>query len=213
MQPASRRRPPRSNAEKLNIIFNAIDEVEWDVPKFLAQLFLKEKVDERHERVVKAMLNGTTKPYLGTILKLLYDDAKRTKFLKNDTSIPPGTNMFASSLSLDKIRHAYPALVTWATWLVSEKVNEEAESMIARDKGLHLRAHAKEGGRGKNEEFKVSWDKVNSFSLSSLQGIANDNAPMMSFLLNSYTTKEQGRVNSNGEVAAVRIYRPESVVS
>ena len=52
---------------KLNIVFDAIDQVEWDVPNFLAQLFQKEKVDERHERVVKAMLNGTTKPYLGTI--------------------------------------------------------------------------------------------------------------------------------------------------
>jgi hypothetical protein len=36
---------------KLNAIFDA---VEWDVPKFLGQLFQKEKVDERHERVVKA---------------------------------------------------------------------------------------------------------------------------------------------------------------
>ena len=76
---------------KLNIVFDAIDQVEWDVPKFLAQLFQKENVDERHEKVVKAMLNGTTKPYLGTILKLLYEDAQRTNFLKNDTSIPPGT--------------------------------------------------------------------------------------------------------------------------
>lgn len=107
---SSGRRRPRSNAVKLNIVFDAIDQVEWDVPKFLAQLFQKEKVDERHERVVKAMLDGTTKPYLGTILKLLYEDARRTDFLKNDTSIPPGTTMFASSLSLDKIRHAIYAM-------------------------------------------------------------------------------------------------------
>ena len=44
---------------KLNIVFDAIGQVEWDVPKFLAQLFQKEKVDERHERVVKAMLNDS----------------------------------------------------------------------------------------------------------------------------------------------------------
>ena len=49
---SSGRRRPRSNAMKLNIIFDAIDQVEWDVPKFLGQLFQKEKVDERHERVV-----------------------------------------------------------------------------------------------------------------------------------------------------------------
>jgi hypothetical protein len=123
-------------------------------------------------------------------------------------------NMFVSTLSLDKIRHAYPALVTWATLLVANKVNEEANNMIARETGLHLRAQAKEGGRGKSEESKVSWDKVNSFSLSSVRGIANEHAPMMSFLLNSYTTKERGRVNTNvGEVTAVRIYRPEPVVS
>lgn len=66
-------------------------------------------------------------------------------------------------------------------------VNEEVENMIAHEKGLHLRAQAKEGGRGKNEEFKVSWDEVNSFSLSSIRGIANDNAPTMSILLKSYT--------------------------
>ena len=98
---------------KLNVIFNAIDQVEWDVPKFLGQLFQKEKVDERHERVVKAMLNGTTKPYFGAVLNLIYEDAQRTNFIKSDTMTPPGTNMFVSTLSLDKIRHAYPALVTW----------------------------------------------------------------------------------------------------
>jgi len=47
--------------------------------------------------------------------------------------------------------------------------------MISRDKGLHLRAQVKDGGRRKNEEHKVSWDKVNSFSLSALRGIANEN--------------------------------------
>jgi len=46
-------------------------------------------VDERHGGVVKAMLNGTMKPYLGIILKLLYEDAQRTNFLKKDTGIPP----------------------------------------------------------------------------------------------------------------------------
>jgi hypothetical protein len=153
-------------------------------------------------------------PYFGAILNLIYEDAQRTNFIKSDTTTPPGTNMFVSTLSLDKIRHAYPALVTWATLLVANKVNEEANNMIARETGLHLRAQAKEGGRGKSEESKVSWDKVNSFSLSSVRGIANEHAPMMSFLLNSYTTKERGRVNTNvGEVTAVRIYRPEPVVS
>ena len=73
---SSGRRRPRSNAMKLNVIFDAIDQVEWDVPKFLGQLFQKEKVDERHERVVKAMLNGTTKPYFGAVLNLIYEDAQ-----------------------------------------------------------------------------------------------------------------------------------------
>ncbi|KAF8810193.1 hypothetical protein BYT27DRAFT_7282405 [Phlegmacium glaucopus] len=207
---SSRRQPPRSNTVKLNTIFDAIEKVGWDVPKFLAQLFQKEKLDERHERVVKSMLNGTTKPYLGTILKLLYEDAQRTTFLKNDTSTPPGTNMFMSNLSLDAIRHGYPALVTWATTLVSRKVSEEADHMISRDMGLHLWAQVKEGGRGKNEEYKVSWDKVNSFSLSAIRAIANENAPIMSFLLNSYITKERHPVNFED---VVQVYRPEDGVT
>jgi len=37
-------------------------------------------VDERHGGVVKAMLNGTMKPYLGIILKLLYEDGTKNKF-------------------------------------------------------------------------------------------------------------------------------------
>ena len=208
---SSQRQAPRSNTVKLNSILDAIEKVGWDIPKFLVQLFQKEKKDERHERMVKAMLNGTTKPYLGTILKLLYEDAQRTAFLKNDRSTPPGTNMFVSHLSLEDIRHAYPALVTWATRLVSERVNEEADDMTARDTGLHLRAQVKEGGRGKNEEYKVSWDKVNSFSLLSIQDIANENAPMMSFLLHSYTAKE--RHGGKSKVTAVRVNRPKAVVS
>jgi len=89
------------------------------------------------------MLNGTTKPFIGEILELLWRNANRTEFRENDKSVPPGHKMFIGNATFDIIEHARTSMVTWAAKTVMKLANGEAEEMIKPEAGLNLRARTK----------------------------------------------------------------------
>ncbi|KAF8965633.1 hypothetical protein BDZ97DRAFT_1658861 [Flammula alnicola] len=193
-------------------ILGALHEVNWTVPGFLEELLNQnhpEGIDKR-TRVVASMLNGSSKPHMASLLAKMFKVAStETPFLKNDTTIKPGTNMFNPDLDPNEIRHAYPAMTTWVVRLVSQLVNEEAKKMIDQKTGLHHRAHAKEGSR--HEKNRIAWEAVQSFSFLKLEDIAKANAPVMSFLMNSYAHSEFSNADP-GDSVLLRTYRPENLV-
>ncbi|PPQ95548.1 hypothetical protein CVT26_008573 [Gymnopilus dilepis] len=196
--PSSSRKPARQDPEKLETILAAIADVDWTVPVFLEKFFSLEDQPSKQQRQITAMLNGTTKPYLGTVLEVIFQKAKATKFRADDESIDAGTNMLAPrQQEIRNIRHAYPAMVTWAARLTGDLVNEEAKDMIAKETGLHCRAGTKklgggeddDGSQGKETDTLVSWETLASFSLKSLEAVAVKNAPILWSILNSYTNE------------------------
>ncbi|KAF8163196.1 hypothetical protein B0H34DRAFT_794930 [Crassisporium funariophilum] len=220
---SSTRKSPRTDANKLDAILDTIDGVGWTVPRFLEKLLQLEETkhgesqpiqrSNRHQRVVNSMLSGQTKPYLGSILDLLKRNADNVGFLASDTSIPPGTNMFAPNTPLTQIRNATPAMTTWAIHLVGETTHQEGEVMTERSTGLHLRAKTSNEARAHE---RITWDTISTLSLKQLEEITAEHAPAMSFILKAYTQKSSSldtseTVQPNNCVVAVRSYRPQNI--
>jgi hypothetical protein len=211
--PGSTSKKRLSASEKLAHVLEALEAVHWTVPGFLDELFSQQSSDgqAKRTRVVTSMLNGSSKPYVASILEKMFDIAStKTNFLKNDTTANPGRNMFNPERPPQEIRHAYPAMTTWAVRLVSELVNNEAKQMVNHKTGLHYRAQAKEGG--KHEQNQITWEAVQSFSFEKLEALAKANAPVMSFLMNSYTHSQFSSLDP-GDSVVMRTYRPENLVS
>ncbi|KAF8954217.1 hypothetical protein BDZ97DRAFT_1928589 [Flammula alnicola] len=91
--PASTRKTTRTNSEKMATVLAGISDAGWTVPTFLNHFLNLKNRTEQHERMLTAMLNGTSKPHLGTILQALFEKAESTSFRADDTSMPPGFNM------------------------------------------------------------------------------------------------------------------------
>jgi len=81
--------------------------------------------------------------------------------------------------------HAHHGIVTWATWLVANLVDEEPKTMISKSTGLHMRAAAKVGG--KDDSYRVSWNKVSNFAMRDLEDLAAEQAPVKTFIANAFT--------------------------
>ncbi|KAJ3515928.1 hypothetical protein NLJ89_g1460 [Agrocybe chaxingu] len=212
------RQSPRSRADKLNIVLDSLDSVGWSLPRFLEEFFkiqekkgtelVKVKRDERHERVLTSMINGTTKPHFGTLLELVYRNACAVKFLSKDATIQPGRALFSQDLTPNDIPHALPAITTWSVRLTGFLVNEEASEMVKPDAGLHLRVQAKAGGA--SEQHKVTWNAIREFSMKRLERIAERNAPVMTFLVNVYTTPDFLTKESDEQISR-SAYRPQNL--
>ncbi|KDR64811.1 hypothetical protein GALMADRAFT_1353873, partial [Galerina marginata CBS 339.88] len=169
------------------------------------------------------MLDGTSKPHIGSILEKIYRCACSVKFRENDNTVPAGSssNMFSSHLPPGEIKNARPGMITWAVRVISKEVNKEAEEMIRTETGLHLRASSKykatstesaEPVEVPDHKKRVSWNDVGSFSFNRLEKIANGHAPIMSFLIDSYLVKEFANADP-GSTVDRRIYRPEKQVA
>jgi len=78
----------RGDSEKLDMVLKTLEDVKWSPSRFLLELLRLEKIGregvavtvtqtDKHKRVVKAMLNGTTKLFIGEILELLWSSIPR----------------------------------------------------------------------------------------------------------------------------------------
>ncbi|KII85951.1 hypothetical protein PLICRDRAFT_115567 [Plicaturopsis crispa FD-325 SS-3] len=212
--PASRsaQRPHRKEQDKISAILDTIREQGWSLAEFLYRLFRLEdnrgkpvSRTSQHESMVTSLLNGVSSPTFGTILCLIFDNAVDTKYASGDKTA--SGRVFEPKLSPAEIKHAQLAMTTWAVNLVTDIIREEAKVMIGPDAGLRLRATAKEGSV--HQKDIATWEKVDSFSLRTIQTTAERSAPTMWHLLNAYTNRQY---SSPGRVTAVRKYRPHNLV-
>ena len=214
----TKKRQPRSPAQKLREILNAIKAANWTLSEFFYYLFQLEGEDSQpiaresqHKQMVTGMLNGTSKPPFGVIINLIHQSAGYVDYRKDDeTSMD---KVFQPGILPDSIKHAKPALTVWAVSLVSNLVRAEGQQMIRRETGLHLRASEKsKGGPNARTHAKhATWDAVDSFSLGNMQKIAEKNAPVLWEVVSSYVNPDHDTPADN-QVVGVRRYRPQNVV-
>ncbi|KAG6836416.1 hypothetical protein H0H93_008157 [Arthromyces matolae] len=194
----TKRRPARSDTEKMESILSSISAAGWSLSKFLYKLFQiyddrkgkqQEHIvrDPKHQQMLVAMLQGTSKPTFSTILDLIYQNSKVIPYRNNDTTMPTAT--FIPSRLPEDIDHAEPAIIAWAVHLVSHLVQSEGGKMVDVKTGLHLNASSKDDNQRKRKSTaeRATWQAVDSFSMENLQNIAQENAPITWHLISSYT--------------------------
>ncbi|KAG6915753.1 hypothetical protein DXG01_010020 [Tephrocybe rancida] len=215
------RRPARTDKEKIASILSAIADAGWSLSMAFYKVFQiyddrcgKEEEhivrDIRHQQMVVAMLQGTSKPTFGQILELIHQNAKVVGYRQSDTSMPNRGATFDPALSPESIKHADPAITAWAVHLIADHVQHESKKMINVETGLHLRAWSKADTTRKRKptSARASWEAVDSFSMDNLEDISLKNAPVLSHIISSY-------INPNhGHALAVRTTRrPKNIVS
>ncbi|TFK20425.1 hypothetical protein FA15DRAFT_599731 [Coprinopsis marcescibilis] len=161
----------------------------------------------RHDSMLRAFLNGNSKPHVGRVLEDMWHNASETVFMQTDTTVPQGT-FFNPTVPVDNLLHVRTAMTTWAVNLTAELMNNEGERMIDRRTGLHLRAQVKEGGKGSREEERVTWDEVSKFSMANLESTARYQAPITWNVLSSYVHKD----DSPSRLPVAYQLRPKNLV-
>ncbi|KAM6491642.1 hypothetical protein JOM56_012886, partial [Amanita muscaria] len=204
--------------QKLEQVLQLLSQFRWTLSTLLLVLFRLEKPGtngeplpvERsvlHQRMVTAMLDGTTTTHFGEILEMIYHNAQRTSYRRDDDT-RPSKGLFSTTHTAADIKHSQPAMVTWAVTLVSALVTNESSAMIDKDTGLHLRAQAKEGGR--SWDYRATWDSIDAFSMKKLQETSKVCAPIMWHLMSAYVARPDAEESQ--QVQIVRRYRPQSIV-
>jgi len=114
--PSLQRKSPQSDEQKLLSILQALSDVKWSINKFLSELFKSSDFpsDSTCKCTITSILNGSSKPYMASILDAIYERSLEVAFRTTNMSVKPGTNMFNPDVELHEIQHAMPALTTWA---------------------------------------------------------------------------------------------------
>ena len=159
-----------------------------------------------HQRMLTAMLDGTTSIHFGEILALIYQNAQQTNYRRDDDTVP-SNGLFSVAHSVAEIKHSQPAMVTWAVQLISALVAHESSAMVDKNTGLHLRAQAKEGSQ--SWDYRATWDAIDGFSMKKLQDTSQAHAPIMWHLMTAYIARPNTEDAPQG---AVKRYRPQSIV-
>lgn len=206
-----------SDKQKIEEVLQLLSHFRWSLSNFLLVLFRFQKIGangeplpvERsalHQRMLTAMLDGTTSTHFGEILELIYQNAQKTNYRRDDDTIP-SNGLFSASHSVTEIKHSQPAMVTWAVGLVSALVADESSAMINKDAGLHLRAQAKEGGQ--SWDYRATRDAIDAFSMKKLQDTSQVHAPIMWHLISAYIAHPDAEDTPQ---CVVKRYRPKSMV-
>ncbi|KAH7921726.1 hypothetical protein BV22DRAFT_1132056 [Leucogyrophana mollusca] len=163
--PKSSRTSPRSTSEKINDILLEIKHANWTLSEFLYYLFWlhnddgnKVKWDPRHRSMVIPFLNGELKYTCGAVLELIYKNSSSVAHTKDD--MESEGRMLVLGIDPESIKHARPALTTWAVSLVTKLVRKEAARMAGREAGLQLCAQPKIV----EEHAPIMWHIVSSYS-------------------------------------------------
>jgi len=134
----------RADSKKLDMVLKTLEDIKWSPSQFVLELLRLKKIGQegvavtvtwtdKHKWVVKTMLNGTTKPFIGEILDLLWRNANRTEFQENDKSVPPGHKMFIGNSSWTCV--AFGPFCHWGRWASTISQMMVLPSRLVHEKG------------------------------------------------------------------------------
>ena len=98
---------------------------------------------------------------------------------------------FSPNPSVDEIHYAQPAISSFASKIVGEKIHQEV-GKLSKDPHSQIRA----GKNGRGWDLKVgSWDEVQGLDIQGLRERFSKSAPLAMYLLECmYAPKENGAV-------------------
>ncbi|KAF9230788.1 hypothetical protein BU15DRAFT_91045 [Melanogaster broomeanus] len=155
--------------------------------------------------MVVSFINGTTTHGVGELVELLYENATHIKFSTTDPTA--GEPLFRDGVSPVTIRHAKPALMTWAVLLTTSALRSESTKMTSLETGLQLTARPAKLNPKRATPPSVSWEKIRSFNYQAMETIVTVNAPVMWHLICSYSNPSY----KSSQVYAIRQRRPQNL--
>ncbi|PPR02512.1 LOW QUALITY PROTEIN: hypothetical protein CVT26_011996 [Gymnopilus dilepis] len=181
--------PRRSPADKLAVIFAALQNVNWNLGEFLYYVFLTKDEEGKdisrstqHSMYASHFLRGTTEHTVSTILKLWFRSADG-RSTSSDLS-----EMYSTSVKYTEIKPARAALTSFAAQIVEKELVREAKNAVKPSSGLH--ATLKRRG-----SQRVEWIDFSTDTVSRVQDVIKHYQP----LLWHYTNKiAEGEVRKSG---------------
>ena len=150
----------RSPEDKLEVVFKALQDVNWTLGDFLYHLFRQQdekgnlvRRSQKHASYVHKLLSGRC----GT-------SGKGVRFILNawfqsgEEEDAEQLMHFTTSVLYQNIRSARPALTSFAAQLVKKKLVQEAEAAVQPRSGLHAMQ-------------QVSWADIHSTTVASVAGV------------------------------------------
>ncbi|KAL0566683.1 hypothetical protein V5O48_015322, partial [Marasmius crinis-equi] len=131
------RKPKQQPSEKLDVVLNAIKDVDWTLGDFLHHLFRRKGPRETrsltYTQMVSKFLCGNTKIKLADVLDAI---------LHNPWGIPKAENedrtrMFSTEVSFRDMAVARPTLTAFAAQIVEEEMVKEVKRAARKESGLH----------------------------------------------------------------------------
>ncbi|KAJ7717441.1 hypothetical protein B0H16DRAFT_1700968 [Mycena metata] len=195
------RKKPRTEAEKMQIIFDTIQAQGWSLGEFIFNTFRSTGRDAKrgqtHAQMASTFLGGRGRYTPSAIL---------TCWLKSaDGVLPAGSphhaEMFSSEKPYTSIGPIRPALTSFALQTVGRFFARRAEDAIKSSSGLHASV------RNKHKQEGVTWAKFGSDTISVVGGILEHHLSAAWYLMDKIAMRKP---RTREGVVVVRKSRPSS---
>jgi len=136
-----------TSEEKLNDVFKTISHYGWTLTDFLHALFTPiqkshstnaspktRAMQNRHHQFVLKFLSGASCYTAFDIVIMMFQHP----YAKPSTHHADANAYFSPTLSADQIKHAKPALTTWALEIVTKETQRESTHLVYKTAGLRV---------------------------------------------------------------------------
>ncbi|KAK6993185.1 hypothetical protein R3P38DRAFT_2567352 [Favolaschia claudopus] len=203
---SSKRRSPRTNAQKLELVLESIQDQGWTLGCFLYKLF-RAKDDEgnevhrsqTHSQMVSIFLAGRANETVADIVSewMMHPDGRLP------SSSPNSDLSFSTTIPYTEIRPVRAALTSFAVQTVQKKLYAEAEEAVDLKNGLHVSI-------GKTHpEMRLSRDDIGETTIARVQSVIANHQKVTQHLFEAIAMRKPRKHNG---IPLPREARPADIV-
>ncbi|KAJ7886511.1 hypothetical protein B0H13DRAFT_1889227 [Mycena leptocephala] len=204
-QDSKRQKNVHETSDKLDKIFDVLNEVEWTLGDFLHHVFAHKDVhrSKRHATIVQRYLSGKGSQRIGGILEAWLTSPDDAGYDQEDS-------LYSTSTPYTEIQHARATLTSFAAQLVKIKLVKDMKTAVKVTGGMHAPTEHKLApeGSGKFAELATSLMDNMKTVIESTQRLLYDYRTMPSINtiksgLRGFSAQKAIRIKSMGRDTAV----------
>ncbi|KAJ3553132.1 hypothetical protein NM688_g3779 [Phlebia brevispora] len=207
-KPASKRKSPRDNKDKLEAIMDELKACRWTIGQFLLEYFRPTDEEGRpvtrdirgHNTAVTQFLNGQSTPGIRDIVRCWVDDP-----LGRAAGSDEEEQLYSTEVPYHTLRHAEAVFTSLAAQLVKTKLAREMRVATDSKNGLHGTGVSKKGRK------EMRWDDIGPHTVDDVMKIIKRHQPLTFTIIKDLVTPEPWRRRDG--VRVVRKTRPPELVS
>lgn len=130
----SGRRAKKTDQQKLEDVLSLLRRFRWSIGTLLQHVFLPEFTpSRRHDQFASKFLQGSSSLTPGAVI---------AAWFKSPYGLPPQSSperafQYSTTVDYQSIKHARPAISSFAAQLIGAKLTQEARKGVKRESGLH----------------------------------------------------------------------------